>query len=244
MKRIALIAAAFVVALAGCAAQPAKNLDAPVLVNTSTTGASFIDGKALNKPSIKVEFKDSQKLSALIEQELAAKGFAPAPDGAMADIHISIESGYAFQKPRTRRQVLSMGKLFEHESMKAYLDDRAEKSTRTTSFNVHTTGMAATGALSTGVFVGASVTQAIVEMTGIRGGFNKALVGDERGLCLGTCDKWHIYDQRLILKATLTEASGRTVDITATSTVEHERLVPIELYEDARSKLLTALAGL
>ena len=42
MKRLLLLATPVILALAGCAAQPPKNLDAPVVVKTATQGGAVI----------------------------------------------------------------------------------------------------------------------------------------------------------------------------------------------------------
>ena len=224
-------------ALAGCAAQPAKNLDAPVTVKTTTEGQFVLAAAQAGKPTVKVDFKDNPELGAQFERDLASKGYPTAADVADADVVIDIDSAFAFKKPQARQRVLSVGKLFAHQDVKPHLDNEAERATRTTGFNPQNIGMA------TDLFIGTSIFRAIAEMTGIRGGINKALVGDERGVCLANCEKWHVYNQRLVLKANVKQRGGATSGVNTVSTTEHERLVPIELYEDARSKFLTALTG-
>lgn len=237
MKRLLLLATPVILALAGCAAQPPKNLDAPVVVKTATQGDAVIAAGAATKPSVKVDFKDNPDVAAQFERDFAEKGYSTAVDAASADVVISIDSGYSFQKPHARRHAMSLGKLLAHKDIKPHLDDAAEKSTRTTSLTLQNFSM------TPGAFLGTSIFQAIGEVSGLRGGFNRALVGDERGICLTSCDQWHTYDQRLVLKATVTPRGSTASDVTTTSTVMHERLVPIEMYLDARTKLLAALAG-
>jgi len=59
----------------------------------------------------------------------------------------------------------------------------------------------------------------------------------------GACDTWHVYKQDMALAATLTRKDGQDSVVRAISKVEHERLLPVELFEETRSKLVSALAN-
>lgn len=89
------------------------------------------------------------------------------------------------------------------------------------------------------------ILEIISDLSGLRGGFNKALVGDERGVCIpippGACDRWKVYSQRVTVKAAMFLRGGDVQEINLSLSTEHERLMPVELFMNAQSKIVTAL---
>ena len=89
------------------------------------------------------------------------------------------------------------------------------------------------------------ILEIISDLSGLRGGFKKALVGDERGVCIpiptGACDRWKVYSQRLTVEAAMFARDGEVQEINLSVSTEHERLMPVELFMDAQAKIVTAL---
>lgn len=240
---------ASLLSIGGCTVQPKTQLDAPVAITTQIEGKSLLDSKASPPATIKVRFEDNPELATLIENDLVARGFQLVGADQAPDVDILIQSAWRFQKPRARQQAVSVGKLLADERMKGTVTTLEERATRAASTNVNlNTAIAANrGTLSTGAYAGVTLLEVVADLTGVRGGFNRLMVGDERGLCIpvpaGACDTWHVYKQDMALAATLTRKDGQDSVVRAISKVEHERLLPVELFEETRSKLVSALAN-
>lgn len=53
------------------------------------------------------------------------------------------------------------------------------------------------------------MASALGEVTGIKAGFNKALTGDPRGICLSRCEDWNKVNQTVYLSIMLQDVAAR-----------------------------------
>ena len=199
-------------------------------------------------PPIHVEFEANPELARVMQASLAAAGFPIAPDASTAEFRVLFSSYFSFDRSRTKRQTISVGKLLAGQRMASTLSSVAELGTRgyrDVNLSVNLLLLPSFGV--PGVVTGLinDILEIISDLSGLRGGLNKALVGDERGVCTpippGACDRWKVYSQRVSVKAAMFARDGEAQEINLSVSTKHERLMPVELFMDAQSKIVAAL---
>lgn len=260
VSRRLLVVAPAVALLLGCAANPPPaRLDAPVVLSSKSSGMSQLEVVTETpKPKLEVTFEDSPRLTRQMAAALAQRGFEIVNDTQVVpDFKVRFRGTYSFQKQLARREVVSVGKLFSDDRMKEAVDALQSGVTKVSrsgsNLSVDYAGL--TGKLSSSAYGGALLIDILADVTGARGGFNKALVGDERGVCIpipaGACDKWQQYKQQMVLQAFVNRPDDpvdeprklqalRKLEIVTDT--DHERLVPVEMLAESEVKLLELVA--
>ena len=99
----------------------AKDPEPPVTIVTRVLGWSPFPRDA-PLPRLQVAFEDNPALAKITETYLAAQGFSIAgPDGAH-DYKVALSGNFAFDRPRTKRLSVPIGKLLADERMKPLLN--------------------------------------------------------------------------------------------------------------------------
>ena len=86
----------------------------------------------------------------------------------------------------------------------------------------------------------ANMASAIGEATGVKGGFNKALTGDARGICLSRCDDWNKVNQAVYVWISLQAGESRT-EIRVLTKAFSEIVAPDQVLDQALADGLNAL---
>lgn len=224
----------------------AKDPEPPVTIVTRVLGWSPFPRDA-PLPRLQVAFEDNPALAKITETYLAAQGFSIAgPDGAH-DYKVALSGNFAFDRPRTKRLSVPIGKLLADERMKDTLTSLAELSTRghadqNLASNLFLVPLGKTAVL-TGL--GTDLMEIISSHIGLSGAFNRLVVGDERGVCIpippGACDKWNHYNQRLALKATVMDDRGGVEEVSVSISANHPRLLPAELLAEGQARIALLL---
>ena len=81
-------------------------------------------------PPIHVEFEANPELARVMQASLAAAGFPIAPDASTAEFRVLFSSYFSFDRSRTKRQTISVGKLLAGQRMASTLSSVAELGTR------------------------------------------------------------------------------------------------------------------
>ena len=227
--------------------QTANSQESPPVIKTTILGWSPLK-KDQPLPPIHVEFEDNPELARVMQASLAAAGFPIAPDASTAEFRVLFSSYFSFDRSRTKRQTVSVGKLLADQRMASTLGSIAELGTRgyrdvNLSVNLLLLPSFGVPGLVTGLT--SDILEIIADLSGLRGGFNKALVGDGRGVCIpippGACDRWKVYSQRLTVRAAMFARDREVQEINLSVSTEHERLMPVELFMDAQPKIVSAL---
>lgn len=205
----------FVAFLAACAfirpAQAAEQLPAEPIASKST---GSIEITVQQHSPIYAEVDRSSTLSLRLVEALAAKGFTITRDKADAKAVLTFRGDIA----------LLGGPTFT-KGVKVAIGDAVEKSLRDAKGNDNPTRSdvvqtVAAVAINKAGFVGAitpfwqglylsNMASALGEATGIKGGFNKALTGDARGICLSRCEDWDKVNQTVYLSIALQDAASK-----------------------------------
>ena len=138
-----------------------------------------------------------------------------------------------------------LGKLLDGADMNIAFSKLNNQAARMPNVNLNTTAMYAGGGLSAGGLAGATVVEMLVSMSGLGAKFNKALVGDERGVCIpmgpGGCDNWKKYEQILVFETTVTGVGASPVTFVTRARTLSEELKPIDLLNEVMPAYITAM---
>ena len=81
-------------------------------------------------PPIHVEFEANPELARVMQASLAAAGFPIAPHASTAEFRVLFSSYFSFDRSRTKRQTISVGKPLADQRMASTLSSVAELGTR------------------------------------------------------------------------------------------------------------------
>lgn len=192
-----------------------------------------------------IRFDQSDALSKQVAEMLATRGHSIASSEAEAGIIVKTITGYSFVRRQARRVTVSMGKLLDGADMNIAFSKLNNQAARMPNVNLNTTAMYAGGGLSAGGLAGATVVEMLVSMSGLGAKFNKALVGDERGVCIpmgpGGCDNWKKYEQILVFETTVTGVGASPVTFVTRARTLSEELKPIDLLNEVMPAYITAM---
>ena len=220
---------------------------APVVMTSKVLGWSPFS-KQDAKPKLYVTVADNAALASIMTEPLENQGFVVVDDEAKADYNLELDAEFAFDKRGSKRQSVSVGKLLADprmESALATLDSQATRGTSLTSTNLNIAVAHLRDKISTATALGLTIVDVLLDLSGLGGAFNKLLVGDERGLCIplrpGACANWNVYNQRLALKAKVSNANGSLGEVLINTSTQHERLAPLELLVESQTQLASVL---
>jgi len=240
---IALCAALFT---SNTLAQTQSPAAAPEIKVSGSGEASELIGKKVH-----IEFVSSEKLSTQLREEFERRGFTVVPHPKDAEVSLQFAAGYTFQRPHARKMLVDFGRVAQEspDAAAASLADKAEKSTRTSSFNAGLVTQGLVGGLSSGMMLGAGLVDTIMSMSGFKGWANRAIAGDERGWCLGTaemCKDWKKYDQQLRLRVevrTPNASDAKPLELRSDAAAKEEQLVPDPMFRAAMDDMTVRLFG-
>ena len=205
----------FVAFVATCAfvrpAQAAEQLPAEPIASKST---GSIEITVQQHSPIYAEVDRSSTLSLRLVEALAAKGFTITQDKAEAKAVLTFRGDIALLGGPTFTKGV---KVAIGDAVEKSLLDAKDKGNLTQSDVVQTV---AAVAINKAGFAGAitpfwqglylsNMASALGEVTGIKAGFNKALTGDPRGICLSRCEDWNKVNQTVYLSIMLQDVAAR-----------------------------------
>lgn len=244
LSRICLIAAT--IAMAGCATNRVDPLtqgpDMKAVVEPATVaGLPVPKGQ-----KIFVRFDESQPLARQVMHMLEQRGHTIAATESDANVIVKTRSAYSYVRRQARRVTVSMGKLLDGADMKTAFSQLDNQAARIPYTNLNTAAMYMGGSMSTSGLVGATVVETLLGMSGVGAAFNKALVGDERGICIpmgpGGCDNWKKYEQILVLETEVSSSGRPPASFVTRARTLSEDLKPMDLFNEVMPAYFTTMA--
>lgn len=208
----------------------------------TTNGTDSINLEKFRERTIYVEFESSQKMTAELRQRFEVLGFNLSDSPDKADISVKVLSLFSFQQTRGKQQQIDFGKVIEADSGEV-LEKKASQALREPGVNLTPLVHGLRGDLGLGMVFGLGLVDKALKLSGAKGWLNKMLVGDERGICLGTaemCKDWKKFDQSMRIAAVITPATANTrerIIVRAEAKAKDEKLLPEELFREAMREL-------
>lgn len=178
---------------------------------------------------IAIEFKDSPKLTRLLQNELAAAGFSVVDTVTAADATLRIYGRYDVRMTGMSDVHGSIGELLEKSAALTTEVPGHHQSVDPLQIGVVTAGTKALDLTGIGIWLG--------QMTSVSGSINKLITGDVRGWCHGDlCDK---YQSKVLLGI-----SGSAGVWTVESSMVSSTIALEPLLNDALARVLQPLMAL
>jgi hypothetical protein len=227
-------------------AQAQPTIPTPEIKISGSGEATHLLGKKVH-----IEFVSSEKLTTQLRDEFERRGFTVVPNPQDAEVSLQFAAGYTFQRPHARKMLVDFGRVAQEspDAAAATLADKAERSTRSSSFNAGLVTQGLVDGLSSGMMLGAGLVDTIMSMSGFKGWANRAIAGDERGWCPGTaemCKDWKKYDQQLRLRVevrTTNASDARPLELRSDAAAKEEQLVPDPIFRAAMDDMTVRLFG-
>lgn len=204
---VACLAACSAVLSAHAAEQPAADA-----VTSKSTGS--IDISAQRHSPIYAEVDRSSTLSLRLVEALTAKGFATTHDKADAKAVLSFRGDIALLggPAFTKGIKVAIGDAVEKSLLDAKDKGGLNRSDVVQSFAAVAINKAGWSRAITPFWQGlylSNMASVLGDATGAKAGFNKALTGDPRGICLSRCGDWNKVNQTVYLWISLQDATDR-----------------------------------
>jgi hypothetical protein len=183
-----------------------------------------------------IEFASSPKLTSVYRAAFEARGYKLAESLEGASAHVIFQAGMQFVRPREKAQKVNVGALFNSVKMNEELEAAKQTANEDRGATLRTFNISNAMLSSVNWWAGATVVGGLLDVAGVRAGFNRALTGDTRGVCLFNCDKWNKYAQDMVVKVTAETPVITTVGYVSTKTVD-ENLRPQELFDRAMAEV-------
>lgn len=199
---------------------------------------------AQNSP-IYVEFERSPTLSVRLAEALAARGFVVVPERSMAAATLVISGDIAlFGGPDFAKGVKApIGEVAEKSVQLAQRNgdvSRADVVQGTLGVAINAAGLnVAVTPFWRGMYLG-NMVSILAESSGIKGAFNRAVVGDPRGICLSRCADWNKVNQTAYVWIAF-QAGGTKREIRVLTKAFSESIVPEQVVDRA---LIDAIAAI
>ncbi len=216
-------------------------------IQTSITGAATLSPAAGAGP-VYAEFASSPKLTALLREEFARRGYRLAETKAEAAVVVELAATYGFQRTKERAVRVDFGQVFEGAAKEKSLQAQAgtgELARMSVGEAALVSGINA-GLFSAGLInatgLGTGLLDAISNATEIKAGFNRLVAGDARGFCLIGCANWNKYVQTLAVGGTVSR-EGEAERLVVEAKVIDEKLYPDAMFDRASRELMRRLFG-
>ncbi len=233
--------------------RPVQAAEPPPMAAIASKSTGSIEISAQQHSPIYAEVDRSSTLSQRLTEALVAKGFTITQDKANAKAVLTF-----------RGEIALLGGPTFSKGVKVAIGDAVEKSLQDAkdSDNLNRSDVvqtvAAVGTNRAG-FAGAitpfwqglylsNMASALGEATGIKAGFNKALTGDARGICLSRCEDWNKVNQTVYLSIALQDAASKQ-EIRVLTKLFADAVVPQAVLDHALAdgvnaiRLIDALPG-
>lgn len=231
-------AACFAIMSAYAAEQPAADA-----VTSKSTGS--IEIAVQQHSPIYAEVERSSTLSLRLVEALAAKGFTITKDKADAKAVLTFRGDIAL----LGGPIFSKGvKVAIGDAVEKSLLDAKDKGNLNQSDVVQTVAAVVvnkeglTRAITPfwqGLYL-SNMASALGDATGIKAGFNKALTGDPRGICLSRCGDWNKVNQTVYLSISMQDAAARQ-EIRVMTRLFSETVVPQAVLDHALADGIEAI---
>jgi len=224
----------------------------PTAAITSKSTGSIEISVQVHSP-IYAEVDRSSTLSLRLAEALAARGFAITQDRAKAKAVLTFRGEIALLGGPTfsRGVKVAIGDAVEKSLQDAKDSDNLTRSDvvqTAAAVAINSAGLA--GAITPfwqGLYL-SKMASALGEATGIKAGFNKALTGDPRGICLSKCEDWNKVNQTVYLSIALQDATSKQ-EIRVLTKLFADAVVPQAVLDHALAdgvnaiRLIDALPG-
>lgn len=237
--------AAFLIAVALPVFAQDKAPEAVPDIQMNVTGAASMPHSAGAGP-VYAEFASSPKLTLLLREEFARRGYRLAETKADAAVVVELAATYGFQRTKERAVRVDFGQVFEGAAREKSLQAQAgtgELARMSIGEAALVSGINA-GLFSAGLMnatgLGTGLLDAISNATGIKAGFNRLVVGDARGFCLIGCANWNKYVQTLAVGSTVSR-QGAADRLVVEAKVIDEKLYPDAMFDRASRELMGRL---
>lgn len=198
--------------------------------------------------AVYAEFASSPKLSVLLREEFARRGYRLAETKNDAVVVVELAATYGFQRTRERAVRVDFGQVFEGAAKEKSLQAQAgtgELARMNLGEAALVSGINA-GLFSAGLInatgLGTGLLDAISNATGIKAGFNRLVAGDARGFCLIGCANWNKYVQTLAVGGTVSR-QGEAERLVVEAKVIDEKLYPDAMFDKASRELVRRMFG-
>ena len=236
----------FVGYLAACSAvMSAYAADQPAADAFTSKSIGSIEISVQQHSPIYAEVDRSSTLSLRLVEALAAKGFTITQDKADAKAVLTFRGDIALLGGPT----FSKGvKVAIGDAVEKSLLDAKEKGYLNQSDVVQTVAAVVvnkeglTRAVTPfwqGLYL-SNMASALGDATGMKAGFNKALTGDPRGICLSRCGDWNKVNQTVYLSISMQDAAARQ-EIRVITRLFSEMVVPQAVLDQALADGIEAI---
>lgn len=222
-----------------------KAPDAAPDIQMNVNGAASMPQSAGAGP-VYAEFASSPKLTALLREEFARRGYRLAETKNDAAVVVELAATYGFQRTKERAVRVDFGQVFEGAAKEQSLQAQAgtgELARMSAGEAALVSGINA-GLFSVGLInatgLGTGLLDAISNATGIKAGFNRLVAGDARGFCLIGCANWNKYVQTLAVGGTVSR-QGAADRLVVEAKVIDEKLYPDAMFDRASRELMRGL---
>jgi hypothetical protein len=215
-------------------------------IQTSINGTATLP-PAAGAGTVYTEFASSPKLTLLLREEFARRGYRLAETKAEAAVVVELAATYGFQRTKERAVRVDFGQVFEGAAKEKSLQAQAGTGelARMNLNEALVSGINA-GLFSAGLInatgLGTGLLDAIGNVTGVKAGFNRLVAGDARGFCLIGCANWNKFVQTLAVGG-MVSRQGATDRLVVEAKVIDERLYPDAMFDRASRELLQGLFG-
>lgn len=244
----------FVVYLAACSAvMSAYAVEQPVADAVTSKSTGSIEIPVQQHSPIYAEVDRSSTMSLRLAEALAAKGLTITQDKADAKAVLTFRGDIALLGgPNFSKGIkVAIGDAVE-QSLLAAKEERnlsqADVVQTIASVAINKAGLRrAITPFWQGLYL-SNMASALGDATGAKAGFNKALTGDPRGICLSRCGDWNKVNQTVYLSISLQTATSRQ-EIRVMTKLFSETVAPEALLDRALGdgidaiKLVEAPAG-
>lgn len=203
-------------------------------------GSESFDLVSKKAEPIYLTFEYSPTVTAQLKKELIDAGYNIVDDEDQAAFTVRMMGAYVFQRTRAKEMFADMGKVLES----------GDKALPTESDVSREPGIRlqpeAIGPMPFKVWLAQGILRDVLLAAGVNSWFNKLLVGDERGLCVGTqemCKDWKKFAQETRLQTIISPKTGGEKIVRSFARAKDEQLLPAELFQASLKEMASRLSG-
>lgn len=203
-------------------------------------GSDSFDLTSNKNEPIYLIFEYSPIVTVQLQKELINVGYKIVDDEDKAAVTVRMMGVYVFQRPHAKQMSADMGKVLER-SDKALPNESDVPRQRAISL-----GPENFSPMPWKVWIAQDIISEVLVAAGVKNWFNKLVVGDERGLCLGTpetCKDWNKFSQETRLQAIVSPKVGGEKIVRSFAQAKDEKLLPMELFQASLKEMGARLSG-
>ena len=211
-----------------------------IAADVTVGGSESFDLTSKKNEPIYLIFEYSPAVTAQLQKELKDTGFKIVDDEDQAVITVRMMGVYVFQRPHAKQMSADMGKVLE-SSDKALPSESDVPRQRGIPLGPETFAP-----MPWKVWIAQDLISEVLVAAGVKNWFNKLVVGDERGLCLGTqemCKDWNKFTQETRLQAIVSPKAGGEKIVRSFAQAKDEQLLPADLFQASLKEMGIRLSG-